>query len=292
MVSPVGRRLRSGLTVSVLVFTALAPAALAGSPSPTENLGSSGPIEYLRTKFPNVVSQAGPATTCDAGLQLTGGGAAIGGSGATGHLNSSGPLSGIAGWLGEGRSLSRPKTVTSWAMCGEGAVSRVSSTENVGPNTGQFNTGLQCPSGQLPLSPGITGSVGDILLFGLFPAPPAGWLLSAGNAAASPGEAVFSALCTAAYPLETRTSSKRVEAGKSVAVIARCTGGEAVTSGGVKVVRGTVWQQAVPALALRPWDSGSDIDNTPDDGYFVRTFNDSPRTVTVNAYAVCTPVGI
>jgi len=41
----------------------------------------------------------------------------------------------------------------------------------------------------------------------------------------------------------------------------------------------------------RPWDSPKDEGKTPDDGYYAKSFNDTKKTVTLNAYAVCTPTG-
>jgi hypothetical protein len=291
MVPSVGKKFVIAVGATLASF-ALAPGAQAGSPLPTDHLGSSGLIEYLRTKFPNVVSQAGPATACPLDTELTGGGASISGSAKDGHLNSSGPVTSAESWEAEGRSsASGGATVTSWAICGPADMTRVSSTENVSENVAQFNSSLSCPSGELPVSPGISETEGDIQLLGLFPgSAPNSWLLSAANASASPGVAKYWALCSGGYPVRFREASREIKEKETGKVIAKCKGREALIGGGVKVVRQSVWQESVPALAVRPWDSKDDAGKTPDDGYYAKTYNGTRKTVTQTAYAVCTPL--
>jgi hypothetical protein len=54
-------------------------------------------------------------------------------------------------------------------------------------------------------------------------------------------------------------------------------------------LRGAEWQQDVPALAARPWDSNKDSGKTPDDGYYAKSFNGTNKNVTLSAFATCTP---
>lgn len=265
-----------------------APAVSAGTQDPTVNLGSSGPLEYLRTKYPNVVTQAGPVTECEE-ESVTGGGAAIGGSAEKGHLNASGPVPDEQSWIAEGRT-SDPAgaTVTSWAICGPGVVSRPNTTENVGPNTGQSNYTVACPSGEVPLSGGIVGTAGDTQILGTFPSEtiPNAFTHSFANDSDADGEAVFTTLC-AGYATTVRDRAREVEEKRPGKVVAKCKSDEALVGGGLKVTRGTVWQQDVRALAMRPWDSPKDAGKTPDDGFYIKSFNGTKRTVVMTSYAVC-----
>jgi len=276
-----------GLAVALIAALGLVPAASAGTPDPTVNLGSAGPLEYLRTKYPQVVTQAGPVTECEEN-SLTGGGAAIGGSGKKGHLNASGPVPAEESWIAEGRTADPDgETVTSWAICGPGVVSRATSTENVGPNTSQANYSLACPSGEVPLSGGIVGTAGDPEILGTFPAmTPNAFTHSFANESPVDGEAVFTTLC-AGYATTIRDKATDVKEKRPGKAVAKCRSGEAVVGGGVKVTRGTVWQQDVPALAIRPWDSPKDKGKTPEDGFYAKSFNGTNKRVTLTSYAVC-----
>jgi len=276
--------------MALIAALGFVPAASAGTPDPTVNLGSAGPLEYLRTKYPQVVTQAGPVTECEEN-NVTGGGAAISGSGKDGHLNASGPVPAEQSWMAEGRTTAPGgATVTSWAICGPAVVSRPSSTENVGPNTSQFNYTLACPGGEVPLSGGIVGTAGDPEILGTFPAAtPNAFTHSFANESPVDGEAVITTLC-AGLLTTIRDKATEVEAKKPGKAVAKCRNGEAVVGGGVRVTRGTVWQQDVPALAIRPWDSPKDNGKTPEDGFYAKSFNGTNRRVTLTSYAVCIPI--
>ena len=105
-----------------------------------------------------------------------------------------------------------------------------------------------------------------------------------------PGVAKYWALCSGGYPVRFREASREIKEKETGKVIAKCKGREALIGGGVKVVRQTAWQENVPALAVRPWDSKDDAGKTPDDGLLRQDVQRHEEDVTQTAYAVCTPL--
>ncbi len=274
-----------GMVPALAVAAIAAPSALAGSPSATKSLGEQDGIEFLRTKSPSVVSQAGAQTLCTGSDQVTGGGAGIVGDGSKSHLNTSGPIAGDQGWLAEGRSKS-PKTVTTWAMCGAGAVATTSSTDQF-EKIEQYNTGFTCAAGEA-LSGGIQGTGGNVLLFGMFPSEGVfDWTDSYGNASSSEASVRSTMICSSAYAFTRRTQTAVAKDREAPRVVAKCVEGETVIGGGVQVLKDGIIQSDVRALQTRPWDSKRDANKRPDDGWMVSSQNRTGTKVDVHAIATC-----
>lgn len=269
---------------SVVGALALAAPATAGIQEETESLGETGGLEYLRTKYLDVFTQTGPVTECDSGDFSTGGGASISGSGETSHLNSSAPMNPGQGWIAEGRtSTSTSRTVTGWAICGGFETGQVAATENLDEG-GYINAAPSCPVG-IPLTAGVEADGGDILINGLFPRSPS-WLYSFENVGPGSATGRGSAVC-AAVTRKLRKESREVSRDRAAKVVAACREGEVVAGGGLKVTRDGVWQHSVWALATRPWDSKDDVDLIPEDGWYVKSWNGTSKTVELTAYATC-----
>lgn len=266
---------------------ALSPAqAVAGTPDPTESLGEAGGLEYLRTTFQNVFTQAGPTTECDLGDLITGGGAAISGSGKTGHLNSSAPTNTGTGWVAEGRTLtSTARTVTGWAICGGFDTNQTGSTETLGPD-GSLNSGLPCFNEEIALSAGADSSGGNVLPSGLFPTADKTWIVSIFNVGSTEASVRTAVMC-AEVARKTRKSKASARSGKTLKLVAKCRDGEVVAGGGYNISRKGVWQHGIQPLATRPWDDKTEAGETPEDGWYVKFRNGTSKRVEATAYASC-----
>lgn len=273
--------------IALAALTVLAPPALAGNQGPTVSLGFGGTLEYLRTRSPNVITQGGPITSCTSGDFVVGGGASILGSGATSHLNTSARFTSAGeAWLAEGRASGiNGRTVTGWAICGGTEPTQTSSTDTLDPGT-SFNAPLSCPSGQSRLSGGIEGDGGDILINGMFPSDTGGWVSSSQNAGSLQATARSFLLC-ADVRQRFRPESEVVEPKRAGTVIASCPENQVVVGGGVRATRSGVWQQDVSAVATRPWDSPEDADKTPEDGWYIKSYNGTSQRISLTAYASC-----
>ncbi len=281
------RRAAIGIAACLGTLGFLAPPAGAGTQGPTVSLGTAGTIEYLRTKYPEVVTQAGPVTNCTSGDFAIGGGASISGSGAISHLNASAPLNPGQGWVAEGRTLGiGGRTVTGWAICSGAQPSLTSATEGLDPGA-SLNSGFSCPAGQSMLSGGAEAQAGDIVINGMFPRLEiSSWTYSIENLGASGATGRASLLC-AEVDQRFRAKTEPVEPQRASTVIATCPVNQVVAGGGFKMARNGVWQHNVWALTTRPWDSPDDADKVPEDGWLIKSYNDTDNRVALTAYASC-----
>jgi len=276
----------AGTLATVITVLGGSGTAIAGSPGLTESLGSSGGIEYVRAKFPSVVSQAGPTAACDAGDSTVGGGGSINGDPATARLVTLIPAATPDdGWTTEGTADVGARTVAAYAICGGDAVETVSSTDNY-PAGSEFLRAELCPGDGVSLSGGAETSGGQAAPVATFPGDDAPeWRIAyATNADTSVTTGVQ---CSTSYPRTVRERSADVKSGDSGKIIRRCAKGHEVLGGGfVAEQPNTQLSFETVGTTSRPWDDPRDAKKVPEDGWLVKVHNFGGR-VELSAYAVC-----
>ena len=284
-----------GLVLLLLVTLGLAGGAAAGTFGETESLGKSKGLEYMRARHLDVSMQAGAPAVCNGEASVVGGGGSINGASRNAMLNASYPPSPGESWQAEGRTLGmRARTVTSYAVCGANDVTFSANPVNDIPPGGTFNTGDECADGERPIGGGLRGVGGNAVIRGLIPRPEfpipglydwTGRVVNLHETESS--DVTFFRACTSAYTLRYRSAAEGVPAAQQGKVTARCKRQEAVAAGGFEWTKGGMPQLGVWAVATQPWDSSDDRRATPDDGWRVRSHNDSGQRMKLTTYAIC-----
>jgi hypothetical protein len=274
--------------VAVLVLPAAG--AHGGSAGPTISLGKSRGLEYMKAKHENVITQAGAPANCDGDASVIGGGGSISGPSGNAMLNASYPVTAGEGWQAEGRGpAGSPRTVATYALCGVNDVTFSSDTVPLIPG-GSFNRGVECTGSEQRIGGGLRGVGGNVVIRGLVPHPDNtyDWISRTVNLHATQSANVtFYDACTSSYDLRYRDAAERVADGQQGKVTARCTRREAVAAGGFEWTRGGSFQPGAWAVATQPWDSNEDAGKVPDDGWRIRSHNDSGQRMKLTAYAIC-----
>jgi hypothetical protein len=285
------RGLRAGISVAAAGLAVLAGSvpAQAGLPGAPVSLGKSHGLKYVRAKFTDVVSQAGPPAPCDPGRYLTGGGGSISGAGMNAGLNATYPSISLAGqaWQAEGQtSGASARTVTTYAICGKDEVTYPNPGSGFVVHQGNaYAPTTLCTGPDLPTGGGVRGQGGDMRISRTQPSVPpssVGWSSVVQNRAAADTTVTDHVGCSDLYDLHYRDHDGKVKPHKTGKVIARCKGKEAVTGGGFDYLGYDAW-----GISTRPWDSKDDRGKTPDDGWSASLYNSLDEPVPVTTFAVC-----
>jgi hypothetical protein len=263
--------------------------ASAGTPGLTESLGKSQGIEYLRAKFPGVVSQAAQPANCDGDSQIVGGGGSMAGPAPKSTLNETYPVQ-PGSWQAEGNTTGRARTLTAYAVCSGFVPEYESSQSPLGENTVLF-AAVSCTPGLDPIAGGGGATGAGILTIASFPAlppsTPLGWRPIAYNMTQDDTLWDSYAICSGLDVKHRESDRVRVRADDVGKAIARCKPKEAVVSGGWAAKQDDVVGFVTRSLSTRPWDSSEDGNKVPDDGWMVKAQNLHTAAVDLVANATC-----
>jgi hypothetical protein len=281
---------RGLISIAAAALTAIAApaAALAGSPGPTESLGSSHGVEYLRATFDSVVTQAGAAAECDTGDFVLGGGGSIGGDPSTAELSVIAPSSSPDdGWLAEGATTSGARTVTTYAVCGNDSA-RTDVAVASYPAGSDFSSGEECDPGEVSLSGGVAAGNGDTTIATIRPDFQGVFDWNNRFAVESADTVSRYVVCSSDYARSVKAKPTTVRRDTAAKVVRGCGGGRQVLGGGFEASdESASFLYEVHAISSRPWDDPRDRGKVPEDGWLAKLYNDTGARLTLTAFAVC-----
>jgi hypothetical protein len=264
------------------------PVANAGTPGPTESLGKSHGLEYLRAKYPNVVTHTAQPANCDGDSQIVGGGGSMAGPAPKSTLNETYPVEPSA-WTAEGNTTAGARTLTAYAICAGFVPEYEHSQSPLDTNVVLF-AGPSCGAGLDPIAGGggATGSgIRTIASFPLLPPSTAGWRAAAHNTTMDDTLWDSYAICSGLNVKHRESARVKVRSEDSGRAIAKCKPKESVLSGGWAAKQGDVVGFLARSLTTRPWDSKDDRNKVPDDGWLVKAQNLHTGKVELVANATC-----
>ena len=276
--------------IAVGLATALigTPAAHAGTPGPTESLGKSKGLEYMRAKYLQAASQTTQPATCDGG-SVVGGGGSMAGPAPESTLNETYPSQPTA-WHAEGNTTQGSQTLTAYAVCGQFSLSYQSSQSALGTNTVLIATVL-CEGAEEPIAGGGGATGPGIRTIASFPRlppnNPLGWHPYAHNTSGNDTLWDSYVICAALDAKYRESPEIRVRPNETGKAIAKCKPTEAVVSGGWLGRREKVTGFVTRALTTKPWDSKDDKNKVPDDGWLAKAQNLHTQNIDLVANAVC-----
>ena len=276
------------VAIAAVVAFACPASALAGSAGPTESLGSSHGVEYLRATFDSVVTQAGAAAECDTGDYVLGGGGSISGDPATAELSVIAPTSTPDdGWRAEGATTAGARTVTTYAICGNDAATTKVATSSYAAGM-EYSSGEECDAGDVSLSGGVSAGNGDTTIATI--RPDFQGVFDWNNRFAPESEDIVSryVVCTSAYARTAKAEAKTVRRDTAAKVVRRCGKGHEILGGGFEADSGTaLFPFAVHAISSRPWDDPKDRGKVPEDGWLAKLYNDTEAKLSLRTFAIC-----
>jgi hypothetical protein len=273
----------------VLGLALAVPAALAhaGTPGPTESLGSAGGFEYLKATFDSVLSQAGAPAVCDADDFVVGGGGSVNGDPSSAELSVIAPTDvPDDGWLAKGASVGGPRAVTTYAICGNEATSTTTATGSFAAGA-EYSSGEECDPGEVSLSGGVSANNGDTTIAAIRP----DYLVfdwTSRFAVESDDTVSRHVVCTSEYSRTVKRKTASVKKDTAAKVVRRCRSGDEVLGGGFEVDNDEAQLPfEVHAITSKPWDDAKDANRVPEDGWLARVYNDTGAKLTLKAFAVC-----
>jgi hypothetical protein len=278
-------------TIAWIVLSATAAVAptlaLGGTPGPTESLGTSHGIEYMTAKFESVLSQAGAPAVCDANDYVLGGGGSINGDPSSAELSVTAPTDiPDDGWLAKGASVGGPRTVTTYAACGNDATDTTTATSSFAAGA-EFSSGEECDPGEVSLSGGVAANNGDTTIAAIRPDYVVfDWT----NRFAVESDDTVSrhVVCASEYSRTVKGKTASVRKDTAAKVVRKCNGGDEVLGGGFEVDNDEIQLPfEVHAITSKPWDDPQDANKVPEDGWLARIYNDTGAKLALKAFAVC-----
>ncbi len=270
---------------------AAAPAS-AGTQGPTVSLGKSGGLEYLKAKYEQVVTQAGPHADCTGDDVAAGGGGAVSGRPSSAHLNSTWVTNASGdGWTTEATShLDGPRTVSSYAICGKDPVFWESNGPSQVPGGTKLGLGADCPNAAQDVTAGGSSAEGgDIeLLANLSFGQAFDWDTIHRNDGLTDALVEQWVGCSSDLKTSVEEDAVKVSPGKAGKLKVLCERKRVVTGGGFNFAKQFGFEpDGVHLNASQPIDDKSDKNKVPDDGWLVKAYNGAETKETLRAQAIC-----
>jgi hypothetical protein len=218
---------------------------------------------------------------------VLGGGGSVNGDPSSAELSVLAPITTIPeGWLAKGASSGGPRTVTTYATCGNNATD-TSTFTSLFTAGAEFSSGEECDPGDVSLSGGVSAGNGDTTIATI---RPDFQVFDWNNRFAVESDDTVSryVVCTSEYPREVKAKAASVRKDTAAKVVRKCKAGDEVLGGGFEADNdGGPFPFEVHAITSKPWDDPKDANKVPEDGWLAKLYNDTGAKMKLKAFAVC-----